>query len=354
MILSEKIKPFSIQYDISISEALKQMDNTFYRLLIVFKNDKYIGLLSIGDIQRAIINNKGLNIPINEILRKDITVCFENDSFELIKNKMLKFRTEFMPIINYTNNLIDIVFWEDLFPKEERKESVAINLPVVIMAGGEGSRLKPITNILPKPLIPIGEKTIIENIMDQFVEVGCNNFYISVNYKADIIKYYFNALNNKNYNITYVQEPKPLGTAGSLFMLKNKINSTFIVSNCDILIKEDFSEIYNYHKKNKNEVTIVAAMKQYKIPYGTLKTGLGGKLISIDEKPEITYKINSGLYILEPHLLKSIPENEFFHITHLIESLIKENGKVGVFPVSEKSWIDIGEWNEYLKNINKQ
>ena len=137
-------------------------------------------------------------------------------------------------------------------------------------------------------------------------------------------------------------------------MLKNKINDTFFVSNCDILIEEDYGEIYKYHKDNKNELTIIAAIKHYPIPYGIINTGDNGKLESLNEKPEFTFKINSGMYILEPHLLDEIPKNKFFHITNLIENVQKRKGKVGVFPVSEGAWMDIGSWNEYLQLINKK
>ena len=142
-----------------------------------------------------------------------------------------------------------------------------------------------------------------------------------------------------------------MGTAGSLFLLKDRIKETFFVNNCDILIDQDYSEILDYHYENKNEITLVAALKNITIPYGTLETGINGSLIELKEKPDLTFKINSGMYILEPHLLNEIPENKVFHITQLIDQVKKRNGKVGVYPVSEKSWKDIGDWNEYLKLI---
>jgi NDP-sugar pyrophosphorylase family protein len=172
---------------------------------------------------------------------------------------------------------------------------------------------------------------------------------LSVNYKAETIKHYFNQLKKNEYKVAYFQEEKPLGTAGSLFLIKDKIKSTFFVSNCDIIINADYIEILKYHRENKNELTIVSALKHYPIPYGTIETKEDGVLIELKEKPELTFQINSGMYILEPHLLNEIPENDFFHITQLIENIQRRNGKVGVFPVSEGSWKDIGDWSEYLK-----
>lgn len=186
--------------------------------------------------------------------------------------------------------------------------------------------------------------------MDKFVSHGCNDFYMSVNYKADTIKNYFEFIDNQEYNIHYFQEDRPLGTAGSLRLLKDKINSTFFVSNCDILIEEDYAEILNYHRANRNELTVVAAVKTFSIPYGTITTSENGLLESIEEKPTLSFKINTGLYILEPSLLEDIPD-EFYHITHLMEKLKSEGRRVGVYPISQNDWKDMGDWNEYLRMI---
>lgn len=345
-----KVQKYFIKKQASLSTALKVMDDARTKLLIVGSEKYFEGLISIGDIQRAIINNIDLNSPISDILRNDIIVANEHESREEIKKRMLKIRAEFMPVLNNRNEIVDVIFWDDLFGNIKVPPLEKIKLPVVIMAGGQGTRLKPITNVLPKPLIPIGDKPIVEHIIDRFVQVGCDEFIFSVNYKSELIEYYFNSFKHPEYSIQYFKEEKPLGTAGSLHLLNGIINETFFVSNCDIIIDQDYSEIYRYHKNNGNELTLVAALKHYKIPYGTVESEVDGVLLSMQEKPELTYKINAGLYILEPHLINEIPANEFFHITDLIHNIKKRNGKVGVFPVSEKSWKDIGEWDEYLKN----
>jgi NDP-sugar pyrophosphorylase family protein len=220
------------------------------------------------------------------------------------------------------------------------------------MAGGEGKRMRPITNVLPKPLIPLGDKTIIEHIMEQFSVIGCTSFHLSVNYKAEMIKYFLGDDKFRKYEISYFQEDKPLGTAGSLSLISNIIHSTFFLSNCDILIDQELGAIYDFHVENKNKITIVSALKNIHIPYGTLITKEDGLLIRLDEKPDYTFKINSGLYILEPDVIREIPEDQIFHITDLIEKLMTKNERIGVFPVSEGSWMDIGNWDDYLRNIN--
>ncbi len=353
MILNNKITRLIIASKDTILYALKRMDNEDTKLLIIIDDNEFVGLVSIGDIQRAIIRNIKLETQIIEIIRSNFYYATTSDNIKVIKQKMLIHRDEYMPIVDKNNNLVDVIFWDDVITKEEIVEKEKINLPIVIMAGGKGTRLKPLTNIIPKPLIPLGEFTIIEEIMNRFTDVGCNDFFISVNYKADTIKHYFSQINNSNYNISYFQESKPLGTAGSLYLVKDKIKTTFFVSNCDIIVKANYHDILKFHKENSNELTIVSALKHYSIPYGIIETEQGGFIKALKEKPELTFQINTGFYILEPHLLNEIPENKFLHITTLIEQIRERNGRVGVFPVSQGSWVDIGEWDEYIRTIEK-
>lgn len=350
----KSIEPFAnrcIQSNASIRDALMMMDRINKKLLLVFKKNKFVGVLSIGDIQKAIVSNFSLDSYISLIMRKDFVFAKEGDDKQEISALMKINRIECMPVINNSGMLVDLFLWEDIFETSKPKKKLELGLPVVIMAGGKGERLKPLTNVLPKPLIPIGNKTIIEIIMDKFCDVGYNKFYISINYKSEIIRHYFSTLNNSKYQIEFIQEEVPLGTAGSLQLLNGKLNTPFFVSNCDILIEQDICDIFDYHQLYNNEITVVAALKNLNIPYGILETSKGEKLTRIIEKPDITFKINTGFYILEPHLLGEIPNGQMYHITTLMEKLISKNRKVGVFPVSEKSWTDIGEWSEYRKML---
>ncbi len=342
----------SITPDTTLLEALSKMDAIDRKLLLVLKDNLFFSLLSIGDIQRAIIANHPFDTPVKNILRKKVEVAHVSDSRQQLEARMIFHRTEFMPVLDDDGRVVEIIFWEDI--QEAGKHFVKQGLegvPVIIMAGGKGTRLKPITNIIPKPLIPLGEKPIIELIIDRFHKHGAKDFLLSINYKGEAIRRFFDDIPGKPYNIEYFEEEKALGTAGSMYMLRDKINRTFFVSNCDILIDQDYNEVLDYHNNNNNELTIVAAIKKYSIPYGTLQTAEDGLLQEIKEKPELVYQINSGVYILEPHLIKEIPENEFYHITDLIEKIMNRGGRVGVWPVSEKSWLDIGDWNEYLESM---
>lgn len=225
-----------------------------------------------------------------------------------------------------------------------------MNNSVVIMAGGKGKRLGIITKILPKPLIPIGDIPIAERIINKFLQFNYTHFYITINFKKNLIKTYFNNI-EKNYNIQYVEEEKPLGTAGSLYMLKNKIKSPFFVSNCDILIDGNYNEMMKFHIKNKNKITIIAAAKHFTLPYGVLKLDSHGLIKEMTEKPQYNCLVNTGMYILEPEILENIPRNEFFDITDLIKLYIDNGEPIGVFPIKENAWLDMGQIEE-MENMN--
>ncbi len=349
---TKKIQNKIISSNDTILHALKMMDGHRTKLVFVIDGDKFEGILTIGDIQRAIIRQVGLSDSVSLILTKDKIYASVNDSLDHIKGVMFKELIDCMPVLNDKGEIVDVLFWHDVFSESVAENRPKISLPVVIMAGGKGTRLKPLTNVIPKPLVPIGEKTILEVIMDQFESIGCRKFYMSVNYKADMMKYYLGQLEHK-YDIEFFMEDKPLGTIGSVSLLKGKITTPFFVSNCDSINEQDYRDVYDYHVNNHNDLTIVTMVKSINIPYGVIDTGEDGLMKSISEKPELTYQVNTGVYILNPSCIEEIPEGEFFHITHLMEKIRNRGGRVGCFPVSDHSWTDIGEWSEYISLINK-
>ena len=346
----EKIKKRIIEPDTSILNAMKKMDEIKMKILFIYDNERFEGILTLGDIQRAIIKGFSLTEKVSCILDRNKIYADASETIDSVKAKMESIRAELMPVLK-DGELVEVYTWEDLFGKASEPQKQLIDLPVVIMAGGKGTRLKPITNVIPKPLVPVGDKTILEVIMDQFESIGCHKFYMSVNYKADMMKYYLSQLPH-HYDIEFFMEDKPLGTIGSVSLLKGKINAPFFVSNCDSINEQDYRDVYDYHVNNHNDMTIVTMVKSLKIPYGVIETGEDGLMVDLKEKPEHTYMVNSGVYILNPNLINEIPEGEFFHITHLMEKVKTRGGRVGCFPVSENAWHDMGEWPEYLKMIN--
>lgn len=346
----ERVREITIPHDAKIFEALRRMDSTNRKLLILERNGKFFSLLSIGDIQRAIIRNVSLDTPVYRIVRQNIRIAHPTDSFEKIREMMLEHRMEFLPVID-NGDIVSVYFWEDVFGKSQVKTKGEIDVPVVIMAGGKGTRLKPITNVIPKPLIPIGEKTILEMIINRFHKYGVKDFYISLNYKSEMIKYYLENLNLKDINIHYLEEQVPLGTAGSLSLLREKVKGRCFVTNCDILVNEDYKEVLDYHIESESLLTIVGVIKTETIPYGLIESDENGRVIGINEKPTNSYIFNSGMYIVEEVVLDLIPENEFLNMTDLVSKLINSGQRVSYFPVSENSWFDIGEWDKYLKTL---
>lgn len=350
--MNERVRKRIVDSHKTIIQTMKMMDNGCVKSLLVFKDDRFIGMITNGDLQRAIIANKPFDTEIGFLVNNsEKKYALVSDDKGLVKKWMLDVRAEMMPVVDTDGNLVKVIFWDELFKEPRKDNRTKVDLPVVIMAGGKGTRLKPITNVIPKPLIPIGDKTILEEIMDQFEGIGCKKFYMSVNYKSDMMRFYLEQLEH-HYDIEFFEETKPLGTIGSVSLLKGKINTPFFVSNCDIIIDQDYRDVYEYHKKNNNELTIVTAVKSFKIPYGVIETGKDGLMTGLQEKPEITYMINTGVYILNPECIDEIPENEFFHITHLMEKIKKQGGRIGCFPVSEQAWKDMGDWREYLKVAN--
>lgn len=349
-----------ISKDATMLQAMEQMDRVRHKLLIVMEGESFRGLVSIGAIQRAIVRGITPKTAISEILRKDIVVCKAGDGEEKIKAEMLKCRAEYMPIVQPRNALngdevVDVVFWEDMFGEAMHTRATVgkYDLPVVVMAGGEGTRLRPLTNILPKPLLPIGKKTIIESIMDRFVEVGCRRFFISLNYMADTIERYLTEHNDGRYEFTFFRETMPMGSGGSLSLIREKIKEPFFVTNCDNILQQDLAEIVEVHRQNKNEMTVVAAVKSMKLPYGNLVVGKDERVINVEEKPEFLFRVNTGVYVMEPRLLNEVPDGRYFPITDLMNIIIKRDGRVGCFPITDGSWCDIGNWEDYTKALGR-
>lgn len=353
-----KMKKYNIQDLIikktaSIKEAMKQLDSTATKVLFVNDNEsKFVGTLSDGDIRRGLLSDCNLDSNIENVVNKNPYIVSEDHSKADTISEMKAKDIVFAPILNKDNKIINVFVLPESQKEIIIKSDFKDNVPVVIMAGGKGTRMAPFTNVLPKPLIPIGDKTIVELIIDEFMNYNLKDFFLTLNFKSEIIKAYFNSI-EKPYQIDYVLEKNFFGTAGSLTLLKDKIKSAFFVSNCDILIRANIKEIYDFHKKNKSLLTIISSIQHHTLPYGVIEFRKGGKVTALKEKPEYTFPINTGVYLLEPECLEYIPENEVFHMTHLIEKLLANNLTVTTYPINESEYIDIGQWDEYRDAVRR-
>lgn len=350
----KELKALLINPDLSIRKTLERMDGSGAGILFVVAKDNVLrGVVTDGDLRRWILKGKSLAEPISRAMHDNPVVLKAGHTSSEARDLMLLHRIECVPVVDGQKRVLSTVRWTDFFEKNKsdvKKE----NIPVIIMAGGEGQRLAPLTHILPKPLVPIGEKPIIDLIIDRFVAYGSHDFYLSLNYKSLIIKAYFQEKGQqKTHTLRYLEEKKPLGTAGSLGLPGAMMEKTFWVSNCDILIDADFSDVLRVHRKDKNAITLIGSIKHYTIPYGVCKLGTNGELDKINEKPEYDFLVNTGVYVIEPTVLRYIPKNKAFDFTDLINVALKKGEKIGVYPVSEKSWMDMGEIEE-LKKMSRQ
>jgi dTDP-glucose pyrophosphorylase len=347
----ENLNKYIVYQNENIRDAIKKMDEGGIGFVVcVGKNENVIGVISDGDFRRAVLSGISLDENVLKITNKDFKYLtkgyLKKDATDLFRDTVV----QHIPVLE-NGKLVEIITEEAFYDiRGDEKSKNVLNIPVVIMAGGKGTRLDPFTRILPKPLIPLGDKTMIEIIMDEYAKHGMRKFYVSVNHKAKMIKAYFED-HDIGYKIEYIDESHALGTAGALKYLENKIDSPFFVSNCDIIIKDDYCKIYEFHKDRNFDLTLVASMQHHTVSYGVCEIENDGHLKEIKEKPKYDFLVNAGMYLLEPSVCKLISVDEYFDMTELISKCQKEGLTIGVYPVSEKSYIDVGRLSEYKKAL---
>lgn len=341
------LEKFLINKDVTIESALERIDENGYGVVYVVDEKQLVGVLTDGDIRRYLLKDQNLKKAISAMMNTSY-VFIDEDCDKVTKSFFKEHKILSVPVIDELKNIVKIFFYNG----ECAEYKVEIKVPVVIMAGGKGTRLKPYTNVLPKPLIPINEKTITEHILDRFLKFGCDDFYMIVNYKKNLIKAYFQDP-SLEYNMTFIDEEKFMGTGGGLKLLSGKIDSTFVLTNCDILVEANYKKIVERHKKNENILTMVCARKSVEIPYGTVDVDEDGNIQKLIEKPTYHILTNTGFYIIEPEFLEQIPKDEFVHITDVIQKCLNEGKKVGTYLIDEKSWLDMGQFDEleHMKDV---
>jgi dTDP-glucose pyrophosphorylase len=351
---NKKIEKLLIPPTTTAKEALKRMDAGGEKILIVVDEaTKLIATLTDGDIRRWILKDGGLEAPVSHFFNAHPRMVLPNQDLAYAKKVMVREKVEVVPVVDETHVLVDALFRADLFSGVFKRHHASLKVPILIMAGGKGTRMDPVTRVLPKPLIPLGEKPIVEIIMDRFSEHGCENFYLFVNYKAKMIQSYFENEDCK-HNIIMIHESSPGGTAGSLrqALAANKAAS-FFVTNCDILVQAEYDDIFQFHNKSNADITLVGSMQHLSVPYGVLETKSGGTLEQIIEKPEYDMLVNTGMYVVKREVLARIPKGKRYDFTDLIADVKASGGRVHVYPISEQSWIDVGQWQEYQKAVRK-
>ena len=337
----KKIDSYIVEKTNSLKDAMQAIDENGAGFVAVCDGKKFFGIVTDRDIRRYLLAGGSLNENMCSVTNKDPYYVNE-DNQQMAVSLMLRKELTAVPVVNAEHELVDIILNK---PKSNSQEKERLNIPLVIMAGGKGTRLQPYTDILPKPLIPIDGITITEQIMNRFSAYGCNDVYIIVNYMKDFIKAYFRE-KDVSQTVHFVEEKHFLGTGGGLKYVRGMLGSTFFVSNCDVLIDCDYAEMLAWHKKQGNILTMVCAKKNLVIPYGTIEIGEAHQILSMEEKPEVTYNINTGLYIIEPEFLSLIPEEGSIHMTELIKAAMGAGKTVGTYVLDERQWMDMGQMEE--------
>lgn len=327
----ETVREALIKLDALASDAI---------LFVVDDSTKLLGSLTDGDLRRGFIKGLGFEDPIVSFIQSNPSYIIEGEN---AVNKLEEYKAKnfkVVPVLNKENRIVDIINF--------RSTSTVIPADAVLMAGGEGKRLRPLTENTPKPLLKVGDKPIIEYNIDRLGTVGIKNIHLSVNYLADQIRDYFQDGSTKNLNIKYVQENKPLGTIGSVLLVEDFKHDDIIVMNSDLLTNIDFADFYKMFKDSNADMAVAATSYHVDIPYAVLEVDNSNAVKSLKEKPRYTYYSNAGIYFLKKELLKMIPQNTFFDITDLMDKILEMNLKLVTYPINGY-WLDIGKHEDFKK-----
>ena len=338
----KNIENIKLRQNATIKEALSIIDSGAMQIaLVVDDNDKLLGTLTDGDIRRGILRGLDLDSSIETIIYKEPAIAKISSTKEEILKIALSKKLHQIPIVDDNGIVLDLKEIEELVePKIKTNRAI-------LMVGGLGTRLRPLTQDMPKPMLKVGNKPILQTIVERFAEYGFVNITMCVNFNASIIRDYFGDGKEFGVNIDYVLEQKRMGTAGALSLLKERPSEPFFVMNGDLLTNVNFEHIFNYHTLHKATATMCVREYDYEVPYGVVKMN-DNKITAIAEKPVQKFFVSAGIYMLSPEILDLIPKNEFYDMTELFEKLIKLSKNVISFPIREY-WLDIGRMEEYQR-----
>ena len=328
--------------NLKVRDALISLDQLASDAILFVTNneDMLSGSLTDGDLRRGFIKGLGFEDSINKFIQPDPKFIFVDEFDQDLVEEYRKRNFKIIPIIDRNHIIVDVLNF--------RFKTTLIPLDAVLMAGGEGKRLGPLTENTPKPLLKVGDKPIIEYNIDRLIKVGVKNIYLSINYLGDQLVEYFGNGEQKEVNIDYVREDKPLGTIGSVLLVEEFEHDEILIMNSDLLTNIDFADFYKSFKEGEADMIIASTSYHVDIPYAVLEADENQKILSLKEKPRYTYFSNAGIYIIKKKLLDMIPRDEFFDITDLIEKVLEMDHKILTYPINGY-WLDIGKHEDFNK-----
>lgn len=331
-----------ISPDKSTEEALRLLEKSRARCAIVVdEQSRLLGTITDGDVRRGLLRGVALSAPCSDVMHKDPRTGDPDDAPTRLMALMTTHDLRQLPIVDADGVVRSLVLLDEL-ADTRRKDNW-----VVLMAGGRGSRLAPLTNATPKPLLKVGRKPILETILESFIEHGFHKFFISINYKAAMIKEHFGDGSKWNVQIEYLSETEPLGTGGALSLLPGKAEAPVILMNGDILTNVNWHALLQFHKECQDKVTMCVRDVSFSVPFGVLEID-GHTITGLREKPSYQQYVNAGIYVIEPDVVAGVPKNEHIDITDVFEPLMGQNPGVSAFLINEY-WMDIGRIDDFFK-----
>ncbi|MCC7573097.1 MAG: nucleotidyltransferase family protein [Candidatus Methanofastidiosum sp.] len=329
----------------SLIKALKYMDEGGYGVIFITDEQEILlGVLTDGDVRKALLRGVNLETPVYDVMNRNYISILIDEPRELGEMLLRKLKRKHLPVLDSNHKLMDIILLDE-------KEFKIIDNPVILMAGGLGTRLYPLTDECPKPLLKVGKKPILERIIEKFKSYGFINFYFSVNYKADMIKKYFGNGEKWGINISYIQETFKMGTAGALSLIKNQVDKPLFVMNGDIMTDINYKSLLDFHHENNAFATMCVREYTMEIPFGTVNINMN-RIVNIQEKPKESFFINAGIYVLDAQALQYIPDDKKYDMPELFALLKEKDYDLYAFPIREY-WMDIGHMEDYIKANQK-
>lgn len=331
-----------IRPDDSIRDALEIINNEALRVALVVDSSQHlVGLVTDGDIRRGLLKNLTLADPVSLVMNLSPMTALAGTQRELLVQLMEKKGTLAIPLLDAEGKVVGLETLYDVLHRPKYQN------PVFLMAGGFGTRLRPLTDKCPKPMLKIGNKPILEIVIRSFIKAGFINFYISTHYMPELIRTHFGDGSEFGVNITYVHEESPLGTGGALGLLPKDLPEglPLIMMNGDVLTKVDFQRLLDFHVTHDADATMCVREYDYQIPYGVIN-GEGNKITSMVEKPIQRFFVNAGIYVVSPRVIQSVPEKYRIDMPTLLERHMQEREKVLMFPIHEY-WLDIGRMDDF-------